>query len=79
MRTTRYFVKCTDSSVPLVPGLYKIHWIMRSLACLSFKVVHRCWSIQQLDITIALVCKLLASGQPFSQAYSKGELYNAPS
>jgi len=74
MRTPRYSVKWTDSSVPLVPGLYKIHWIMRTLACLTHKVVRHCWSIQQLDITIALVCTVLVSGQPFLQAYSKGEL-----
>ena len=50
MRTPCYSVKRTDSSVPLVPALYKIHWIMQMLACLSHKVVHH-WSTQQLDIT----------------------------
>jgi len=40
MRTPRYSVKQTDSSVPLVPALYKIYWIMRMFACLSCKVVH---------------------------------------
>ena len=56
MWTPCYSVKRTDSLVPLVPGLHKIHWIMQSLACPSRKVVCHCWSIQQLDITIALVC-----------------------
>ena len=74
MRTPRYSVKRTDGSVPLVPGL------MRSLACLSRKIVGHCGSIKQLDITIALVesmHSILASGQPFLQAYSnmsKGEV-----
>ena len=31
-------------------------WIMWSLACLSCMVVWHCWSTQQLDITIAMVC-----------------------
>ena len=68
MRTPRYSVKRTSSSVPI------IHWIMWTLSCLWRKFVCYCWSIQQLDIIIALVHIVLASGQPFSQAYSKGEL-----
>ena len=75
MRTPCYSVKRTDSSVPLVPALCKIHCIMRTLACLSPKFVHHRWSIQQLDITISLVCTVITTGQPFSQAYGKGELY----
>ena len=35
MQAPRYSVKRTDSSVLLVPALYKIHWIMQTLACLS--------------------------------------------
>ena len=46
---------------------------MQTLTCLSRKFVHHSWPIQQLDIIIALVRIVLASGQPFSQAYSKGE------
>ena len=38
MRTPRYSIKQTDSLVPLVPVLYKIHWIMRRLACLSCRL-----------------------------------------
>ena len=39
MRIPRYSVKRTTSSVPLVPGLYIIYWIMRTLTCLSRKFV----------------------------------------
>ena len=35
MRTPRYSVKRTDSSVLLVSAQYKIHWIMQTLACPS--------------------------------------------
>ena len=44
---------------------------MLTLTSLSRKFVRHRWSIQQLDIIIALVCIVLASAQPFSQA---GEL-----
>ena len=44
MRTPRYSVKRTSSLVPLVPGLYTIHWIMWTLTYLSRKVVHHRWS-----------------------------------
>ena len=74
MRTPRYSVKRTSSSVPLVPGLYIILWIMWTLTCLSTKCVRHHRLIQQLDIIIALVRIVQASGQPFSQTYSKGEL-----
>ena len=68
MPTPRYSVKRTNSSVLLVPELYKIHWIMgRSLACLSHNVVHHCWSIQQYNSTgmhsISLWSAFLASTQ----------------
>ena len=32
---------------------------------------------QQLDIILTLICQVLASGQPLSLAYSKGELWNS--
>ena len=51
MRSPRYSVKRTESLVPLVPGLYKFRWIMRSLAFLSRKVIHHCWSTQQYNST----------------------------
>ena len=44
VRTPRYSVKRTGFSVPLVPGLYKIHSIMRTLAGLSHKIV-RNWTL----------------------------------
>ena len=67
MQKPLYFIKRTGFSVPLVPGLYKICWIMRTFACLTHKVLHHCWTIQKLDIIIALVHTVLtlASGQPF--------------
>ena len=37
---TSLFHKWTGFSLPLVPGLYKIHLIMHTLACLSCKIVH---------------------------------------
>ena len=64
-------------------------WIMWSLACLSRMVVCHCWSIQQLDITIAMVCTFpwsafLASTQQgralertFVTLYSMGMHYYA--
>ena len=73
-QTPRYSVKQTSSLVPLVPGLYIVHWIMWTLTCLSRKLVCHGWLIQQLNIIIALVRIVLASGKPFSQANSKGEL-----
>ena len=51
----------------IVRVLYKIHWIMRTFACLPCKVVCHWWLIQQLDIIIALIRTVLTSGQPFSQ------------
>ena len=54
MRTPHYSVKQTSSSVPLIPGLYIIHWTMWTLTCLSRKFVRHRWSIQQLNIIIAL-------------------------
>ena len=53
--TLLYSVKQTSSSVHLVPRLYIIHWIMQMLTCLSHKFVCHRWSIQQLDVIIALV------------------------
>jgi len=47
MRTPRYSINWTSSSVPLVPGLYIIHWIMRTLTYLSCKFVRHRLSIQQ--------------------------------
>ena len=40
IRTPRYYIKLTSSSVFLIPGLYIIHWIMQTLTCLSCKLVH---------------------------------------
>ena len=79
MRTPRYSVKRTDFAVPVVPGLYKIHSIMRTLGGLSHKIVRHRWLIHQLDIILTLVRIVLASGYPFLPSYSKGELWNAPS
>ena len=59
---TSLFHKWTGFLLPLVRGLYKIHLIMHTLACLSRKIVHCHWLIQQLDIMVALVHILLASG-----------------
>ena len=59
-QTPHYSVKRTVSSVPLVPGLYKYYWIMRSLTCLS----KSCPLLLIDSTTIALVCTALASGQP---------------
>ena len=42
IQTAHYFINQTAF---LVPGLYKIWWIMQMLACLSGKVVHHHWSI----------------------------------
>ena len=47
---------------PLVPGLYKIHLIMRTLVCLSHKTVWHCGMIHQLGIILTLVHIVLASG-----------------
>ena len=79
MRTPRYSVKWTDFAVLVVPGLYKIHSIMRTLGGLSHKIVRHRWLIHQLDIILTLVCIVLASGYSFLLSYSKGELWNAPS
>ena len=62
MQKPLYFIKRTGFSVPLVPGLYKICWIVRTFACLTHKVLHHCWTIQKLDTIIALVHTVLASG-----------------
>ena len=59
MQTPHYSVKWTDFAVPLVPGLYKIHSIMRTLGGLSHKIVRHCWLIYQLDIIITLLCIVL--------------------
>ena len=49
-QTPRYSVKRTGSQlVPLVPGLYKTHWIMRMLACLPCKFVCYRWLIQHYN------------------------------
>ena len=49
-QTPRYSVKRTGSqSVPLVPGLYKTHWIMRTLTCLPCKFVCYRWLIQHYN------------------------------
>ena len=45
MQKPLYFIKRTGFSVPLVPGLYKFCWIMRTFACLTHKVLHHCWTI----------------------------------
>ena len=73
MRTPRYSVKRTDFAVPLIPGLYKIHSIMQTLAGLLHKIVQHCWFIHQLDTVLTLVRIVLASGYPFLLSYSKGE------
>lgn len=62
MQKPLYFIKRTGFSVPLVSGLYKICWIMRTFACLTHKILHHCWTIQKLDTIIALVHTVLASG-----------------
>ena len=76
MRTPRYSVKWTDFAVPLVPGLYKIHSIMWTLAGLSHKIVQHRQLIHQLDTVLTVVRKVLASGYPFLLS-CKGELWNA--
>ena len=62
MRTPRYSVKRTGFLVPSVPEPYKIHSMMRTLAYLSCMIVRHRGSIQQVDIIIALVRIVLASG-----------------
>ena len=79
MQTPHYSVKQTDFVVPLVPGLYKIHSIMRKLVGLSHKIVQHRWLIHQLDTVLTLVRIVLASGYPFLLSYSKGEVWNTPS
>ena len=76
MWTPRYSIKRTDFAIPLVPGLYKIHSIMRTLAGFSHKIVWHHWLIHQLYIILTLVRIVLASGYPFLLSYSKGELCN---
>ena len=61
MQKPLYFIKRTGFSVPLVSGLYKICWIMRTFACLTHKILHHCWTIQKLVIIIALVHTVLTS------------------
>ena len=56
LRTPCYSVKWTDLVVPLVPRLYKIYLIMRTLAGLSYKMVQHRRLIHQLDIILTLVC-----------------------
>ena len=72
MWTPRYSVKRTDFVVPLVPGLYKIHSIMRTLAGLLHKTVQHRWLIHQLDILLTLVCIVLTSGYPFFAIVQQG-------
>ena len=57
-----YSVKWTVFLVPLVPGLYKIHSITRVLVCPLHKILHHRRSSPQLDIIIALVHIVWASG-----------------
>ena len=78
MQIPHYFVKWTDFAVLPVPGLYKIHSIMQTLASLSHKIVLYHWLIHQLDIIPALVHIVLTSGYSFWPSYSKGELWNMP-
>ena len=79
MRTPHYSVKRTDFAVLLVPGLFKIHSIMQTLAGLLHKNVQHLGLIHQLDIVLTLLHIVLASGYPFLLSYSKGEVWNAPS
>ena len=76
MWTPRYSVKRTDFAVSVVPGLYKIHSIMRTLGGLLHKIVWHRWLIHQLNIKLTLVRTVLASGYPFLPSYSKGKLWN---
>ena len=76
MWTPRYSVKRTDFAVSLVPGLYKIHSIMRMLAGISHKIVRHHWLIHQLYIILTLVHIVLASVYPLLSSYSKRELWN---
>ena len=76
MRTPRYSVKRIEFAVPLIPILYKIHSIMRTLAGLLHKIVQHHWLIHQLGIILTLVRIVLASGYPFLPSYSKEELWN---
>ena len=78
MQILCYSIKQTGFSVPLVPKLYKIHLIMQTLVWLLHKIVLHCELIHQPDIVI-ITCIVLASGWPFLPAYTKGELWNAPS
>ena len=55
MRTPRHFIKWMNFVVPLVPGLYKIHLIMQTLAGLLHKIVRHRWLIHQMDIILTLV------------------------
>ena len=55
MRTPCYSVNRTAFAVLLVPGLYKIHSIIRTLASLSRKIVRHRWLIRQLNIILTLV------------------------
>ena len=59
MRTPHHSVKQTDSLVPLVPALYVQNSLDNAEACLP--LTQGCQPLQ-LDITIALVCTVLASG-----------------
>ena len=59
---TSLFGKVDSLSVLLVPGLNKIHSIMQMLACLSHKIVHHLSLSQQLEIKIALVHIVRATG-----------------
>ena len=81
LKTPLYSVKLTDFAVLLVPRLYKIHSILRTLAGLSHKIVQHRRLIHQLDVILTkkMVRIVLASGYPFLPSYGKGELWNVPS
>ena len=69
------FVKiCSRENHLLYDSYVQTKMILESFLSLVLPIVtylHR-WSIHQLDITITLVCIVLASGYLFSPAYSKG-------
>ena len=75
MQKRHYSVKLTGFLVLLVPGLYKIHLIMWTLACLSHKIVWHCSFIYQLDIIITVVCIVLASGLAFLTSVQSGRAW----
>ena len=81
LRTPPYSVKRTDSSVPLVPGLYKIHWIMQSLTYLSCKLgclpLHadqfNNWTLQQHWHAQKYMAQLKIPIVVYSNGKSKGD------